>query len=251
MGSDSRIEWTEASWNPVTGCSPVSEACEHCYAERMARRLQAMGSQNYRNGFRLTLHEHMLELPLHWRKPRLVFVNSMSDLFHAEVPFDFIARVFAVMQSCRHHVFQILTKRPKKLAAFAARLEHWPANVWMGVTVENDRHFDRVRILQTIPAPVRFLSCEPLLGPIERLPLEGIHWVIVGGESGPGARPMAAGWVRALRRQCREAGCAFYFKQWGGVRKDLTGRKLDGRVYDAAPEPIERPGELVFGGVSS
>jgi protein gp37 len=243
---NSHIEWTEATWNPVTGCNPVSEGCEHCYAQRMALRLHAMGNASYRNGFRLTLHEHLVDAPLHWRKPRLVFVNSMSDLFHANVPFDFISRVFAVMRECHWHVFQVLTKRPKKLKAFAERLGNWPANVWPGVTVETARHYDRVHILQSIPAQVRFLSCEPLLGPLDRLPLQGIHWIIVGGESGPGARPMDANWVRSLRRQCKARDVSFFFKQWGGVRKDLTGRVLDGRVYEAMPELLSPTRELAL-----
>lgn len=236
MALCSDIEWTEVTWNPVTGCTKVSAACVNCYAERMARRLQAMGSPGYRNGFRVTLHYDRLDLPRRWQKPRMVFVTSMGDLFHAQVPFAFIARVFATMRECNRHVFQVLTKRPQKLKAFADTLPNLPENVWLGVTVEDSRYIDRVRILQQIPAAVRFICCEPLLGPIDALPLAGIHWVIVGGESGPNARPMSAAWVRSLRRQCADKGVAFFFKQWGGVRKDLTGRLLDGRIYDELPE---------------
>lgn len=236
MSNRSSIEWTEATWNPTTGCSQVSAGCVNCYARRMALRLQAMGNPNYENGFRLTLHEHMLDVPLGWRKPRMVFVNSMSDLFHTHVPFSFTDRVFDTMRGCPHHVFQLLTKRSSKMLAYARRLERWPGNVWAGVTVEDSRARKRIADLQAVPAAVRFLSCEPLIGDVGRLELEGIHWVIVGGESGPGAREMKEAWVRSIRRQCEEAGVAFFFKQWGGVRKDLTGRELDGRVYNARPD---------------
>ncbi len=235
MAYDSSIEWTEATWNPVTGCTKVSIGCKNCYAERLARRLQAMGNPNYRNGFKVTLHEQMLDVPLHWRRPRMVFVNSMSDLFHPEVPVAFIKRVFDVMRACHWHKFQVLTKRGRKMKAFARHIEHWPANVWMGVTVENGRFVNRIRDLQEVPSPVRFLSCEPLIGPTLHLPLDGIHWVIVGGESGPGARPMKEEWVRSIQEQCRMADVPFFFKQWGGVRKHLAGRVLDGRTYDHMP----------------
>jgi len=223
------------TWNPVTGCTKVSQGCKHCYAERMAARLTAMGSDRYRNGFQVTLHPDLVDIPRRWRQPRVVFVNSMSDLFHDDVPLAYIQRVFATMRDCPHHTFQVLTKRGERLAELAPQLP-WPANVWMGVSVEDARVLGRVAHLQAVPAAVRFLSLEPLIGPLNALPLEGIHWVIVGGESGPKARPMRKDWVDSIHRQCRAAEVPFFFKQWGGVRKDLTGRKLNGRVYDQFPE---------------
>lgn len=235
MADRSRIEWTHATWNPVTGCSKVSAGCKHCYAERFAKRLRAMGSERYRNGFRVTLHDDLLDLPKRWKTPRLVFVNSMSDLFHELVPIDFIQRVFATMRDCRHHTFQILTKRSRRLRELGPQLE-WSSNIWIGVSVEDARVLRRIEDLCHVPAAVRFLSCEPLLGPLDNLPLEGIHWVIVGGESGPGARPMQPDWVRSIRDQCLSQGVAFFFKQWGGARKDRSGRLLDGRTHDDMPE---------------
>ena len=223
------------TWNPVTGCTKVSQGCKHCYAERMAARLTAMGSDRYRNGFQVTLHPDLVDIPRRWRQPRVVFVNSMCDLFHDDVPLAYIQRVFATMRDCPHHTFQVLTKRGERLAELAPQLP-WPANVWMGVSVEDARVLGRVAHLQAVPAAVRFLSLEPLIGPLNALPLEGIHWVIVGGESGPKARPMRKDWVDSIHRQCRAAEVPFFFKQWGGVRKDLTGRKLNGRVYDQFPE---------------
>jgi protein gp37 len=234
MADRSKIEWTEATWNPVTGCSKVSAGCKNCYAERLAARLQAMGNGRYRNGFKLTLHPDLVELPKRWREPRLVFVNSMSDLFHEQVPEEFIRRVFVTMRDCPQHTFQILTKRSARLRALAGDLV-WPDNVWMGVSVENSAALHRVADLRTAPATVRFLSCEPLLGPLDDIPLEGIHWVIVGGESGPGARPMKIEWIHSILHQCQKAKVPFFFKQWGGVRKDLTGRELGGRIYDEMP----------------
>jgi protein gp37 len=236
MATKSHIEWTEMTWNPVTGCSKVSAGCKFCYAERMAKRLQAMGVQRYRNGFEVTLHEDLLDVPRTWRQPRLVFVNSMSDLFHEDVPLDFIRRVFSTMIATPQHTYQILTKRSAQLRELAPELV-WPANVWMGVSVEDQRMVHRINDLRSVPAAVRFLSCEPLIGPLENLSLAGIRWVIVGGESGPGARPMQKQWVQSIRRQCRKSGVPFFFKQWGGVRKDLTGRRLNGRTYDEMPEP--------------
>jgi protein gp37 len=233
--ASSLIEWTESTWNPVTGCTKISRGCQHCYAERMAIRLQAMGQARYRNGFRLTLHPEALELPLRWRQPQMVFVNSMSDLFHRGVPEEFIARVFAVMQQASHHTFQVLTKRAERLASLAPRLP-WPPNVWAGVTVEDADYVGRIDLLKQVPAAVRFVSLEPLLGPIDRLPLSGIHWVIVGGESGPGARPMRAEWVHAVRDQCVAARVPFFFKQWGGTRRTAAGRLLDSRLWDEYPE---------------
>jgi len=234
MSRTSQIEWTESTWNPVTGCSKVSAGCQHCYAERLAHRLRAMGSARYRNGFAVTLHEDVLDLPKRWRQPRMIFVNSMSDLFHERVPLEFIRRVFATMHACPQHTFQVLTKRSARMRDLAPFLD-WTPNIWMGVSVENQRAIHRIHDLQSVSAHVRFLSCEPLLGPLDDLSLDGIHWVIVGGESGPGARPMQAAWVRAIRDRCAAAGVPFFFKQWGGTRKDRTGRELDGRTYDEMP----------------
>lgn len=237
MGSESKIEWTDATWNPVTGCTKLSQGCKNCYAERMAVRLQEMGQRNYANGFQVTLHEHVLDRPLSWKKSRLVFVNSMSDLFHKDVPTEFIQRVFAVMVRASHHVFQVLTKRADRLRQIAADLP-WPANVWMGVSVENQDAAWRIDELRQVPAAVRFLSLEPLIGPLPSLDLDGIHWAIVGGESGHGARSMDPEWVRTIRNQCRCSGVPFFFKQWGGVNKAQMGRELDGRTWDEFPASI-------------
>ncbi|MBX7259080.1 MAG: phage Gp37/Gp68 family protein [Candidatus Hydrogenedentes bacterium] len=234
MATASRIEWTEATWNPVTGCTKISAGCKHCYAERMAKRLQAMGVPQYRDGFKLTLQEDALELPRRWKKSRLIFVNSMSDLFHKDVPLEFIQRVFAVMNECSQHRFQVLTKRPEIAASHASSLR-WTPNIWMGASVENQRVLGRIDHLKQIPAKVRFLSLEPLLGPLPHLPLEGIHWVIVGGESGPGARLMKEEWVTDIQQQCVRAHVPFFFKQWGGVNKHRTGRILKGKSYSAMP----------------
>jgi protein gp37 len=234
MATTSTIEWTEMTWNPVTGCVKVSQGCKHCYAERMAKRLHAMGSERYEDGFKPTLHDDLVDLPKRWKKSRLIFVNSMSDLLQDAVPDDFIRRVFSTMEACPQHTFQILTKRSQRLRQIGGSLP-WPSNVWMGVSVEDARVIGRITDLAAVPARVRFLSCEPLIGPLENLPLKGIHWVIVGGESGPGARPMRAEWVYSIQRQCLGGGVPFFFKQWGGVRKDMTGRKLHGRTYDEMP----------------
>ena len=230
----SRIEWTESSWNPVTGCTKISAGCAHCYAERMARRLHAMGQPNYRNGFEVACHPDALGLPLKWKKSQMIFVNSMSDLFHRAVLARFIEEIFFTMNQARWHTFQILTKRADRLLQLAPRLK-WTPNVWMGVTVENDKHVDRINRLREVPAAVRFLSLEPLLGPLPELDLTRIDWVIVGGESGPGARPMDPAWVLDLRDQCLNAGVAFFFKQWGGVRKKKAGRLLEKRTWDQMP----------------
>jgi protein gp37 len=235
MATLTTIEWTEATWNPVTGCLKVSQGCKHCYAERMAKRLQAMGAERYSSGFEPTLQNDLIDLPRQWRKPRVIFVNSMSDLFQDAVPDDFISRIFATMEACPQHTFQILTKRSERLRTLGAALS-WPRNVWMGVSVEDGRVIGRIHDLASVPAQVRFLSCEPLIGPLENLPLDGIHWVIVGGESGPGARPMRPDWVESIHEQCRAADVAFFFKQWGGVRKHRTGRELHGRTYDEMPQ---------------
>lgn len=233
----STIEWTEATWNPVTGCSKVSAGCRHCYAERMAARLQAMGQKNYRNGFLVTCHPQMLELPKRWKKPRLIFVNSMGDLFHEQVPLAFVQQCFAVMRETPQHTYQLLTKRSRRLAEVAGDLV-WPANLWMGVTVESQAEVKRIIDLRRVSAAVRFLSIEPLLGPIKKLDLSGINWVIVGGESGPKARPMKEEWVVAIRDQCLQDGVAFFFKQWGGVHKKETGRVLEGRTWDGMPDRL-------------
>jgi protein gp37 len=238
MATNSSIEWTESTWNPLTGCTKISPGCKHCYAERLAARLQAMGNPNYSNGFHLTLHEHVVELPLTWKKPRVIFVNSMSDLFHTEVPDDFILRVFDTMRRASWHTFQVLTKRSDRLLAMDSKIE-WPTNVWMGVSVENQKYAFRADDLRRTHARTKFLSVEPLLGPIPDLNLEGIHWVIVGGESGPGARPMKEQWVTGIRDLCNASDVAFFFKQWGGVNKKRTGRLLEGKTWDALPRPIE------------
>lgn len=234
MAANSNIEWTEHTWNPVTGCIKISQGCKHCYAERMAKRLKAMGCNRYSNGFAPTLHHDVIDLPRRWRKPRLIFVNSMSDLFQDDVPDEFIAAAFEVMQATPQHTYQVLTKRSERLRALSSKLP-WPGNVWMGVSVEDARVLYRIRDLSAVPARVRFLSCEPLIGPLEGLPLQRIDWLIVGGESGPRARPMERAWVESLRQQCAVARVPFFFKQWGGARKDLTGRELNGRTYDAMP----------------
>jgi protein gp37 len=228
MAGGSKIEWTTATWNPVTGCTKVSPGCAHCYAERMSKRLEAMGQWNYRNGFDLTLQPHMLDVPLRWRKPQFIFVNSMSDLFHKDVPVEFIQQVFDVMRRADWHTFQVLTKRSDRLLELDPVID-WPANVWMGVSVESARYTFRTR------AATKFLSLEPLLGPLAGLNLTGMDWVIVGGESGPGARPIEPAWVRGIRAQCRRAKVAFFFKQWGGTNKKVAGRELDGRTWDEMP----------------
>jgi len=230
----SKIEWTESTWNPVTGCTKLSAGCLNCYAERMARRLHAMGHPNYRNRFRVTCHEHVLGKPLTWKKPRTIFVNSMSDLFHEDVPRRFIAAVFSVMKQAHWHRFQVLTKRDERLAGLAPQLE-WPENIWMGVTVENRKVTSRIDSLRAVPAAVRFLSVEPLLESLGHIDLKGIKWVIVGGESGPGAREMRKAWVDEIKRQCDAAGVPFFFKQWGGVNKKKSGRLLDGRIWEDVP----------------
>lgn len=234
MAVNSSIEWTQATWNPVTGCSKVGPGCRNCYAERLAVRLRAMGNPRYRNGFRVTLHPDLIELPKRWREPRLIFVNSMSDLFHEQIPIWFIERVFVTMRDCPQHTFQVLTKRSARLRQLAARFD-WPANVWMGVTIEDADALHRLDDIRAVPASIRFISFEPLIGPVGNVSLENIHWVIVGGESGPGARPMRIEWIRDIFRQCRNTRVPFFFKQWGGVRKDLTGRQLGGRTYDEMP----------------
>lgn len=234
MATNSKIEWTETTWNPVTGCDKISQGCKFCYAERLAKRLKAMDNPRYKNGFNVTLHEDLITLPLKWNKPRVIFVNSMSDLFHDKVPYRFISKVFQTMNESPQHIYQILTKRSDRLREMANHLP-WSSNIWMGVSVEDERVLHRINDLRYVPAHVRFLSCEPLIGPLDSLELSEIHWVIVGGESGPKARPMKAQWVTSILDQCRESDVPFFFKQWGGVQKHKTGRKLDGRTYDEMP----------------
>ncbi|QIF02837.1 phage Gp37/Gp68 family protein [Roseimicrobium sp. ORNL1] len=232
--ANSSIEWTEFTWNPTTGCDKISAGCKNCYAEVMTRRLKAMGLAKYQAGFAVRCHEDALDMPRAWRKPSVVFVNSMSDLFHDEVPLLFIEKVFEVMNQCPQHVFQVLTKRAERLAQVAKKL-NWTPNIWMGVSVENEAATWRIDYLRKVPATVRFLSCEPLIGPLPKLRLAGIHWVIVGGESGAHSRPMSADWVRQIQRQCEKLDVAFFFKQWGGRNKKAAGREINGRTYDGMP----------------
>lgn len=237
MGQKSGIEWTEATWNPVTGCTKISPGCKNCYAERMAKRLKLMGQKNYVNGFELTLHEDTLKLPLSWKKPQFIFVNSMSDLFHEDVPDEFIIRAFEVMKKAHWHRFQILTKRAERLAEIGYNII-WPNNVWMGVSVENERYTHRIDYLRNTDAKVKFISFEPLLGSVGDVNLKGINWAIVGGESGPGARAMDPAWVIEIRDQCLKKNVSFFFKQWGGINKKKAGRILEGRTWDEMPQAI-------------
>ena len=237
MATLSKIEWTETTWNPVTGCTKISYGCKHCYAERMSKRLQAMGMEKYRRGFEVVVHDSVLQAPLKWKKPSLVFVNSMSDLFHKAVPTEFVQSVFGVMNEASQHTFQVLTKRPGRVKQIDARL-NWAPNIWLGTSIESERWQDRLNRLKSTGARTKFLSLEPLLGPLPDLDLTGIDWVIVGGESGPGARPMDARWVREIRDNCVDSEVPFFFKQWGGVFKKKTGRTLDGRTWDEMPQPM-------------
>jgi protein gp37 len=253
MGDRSTIEWTEATWNPVTGCDRVSPGCDHCYALTLAARLKAMGSPKYQQdgdprtsgpGFGVTLHPDELAVPRRWRRPRRVFVNSMSDLFHPKVPIEFIAEVFAVMAETQQHTYQVLTKRPKRARSVLRDLNSPPlVNVWVGVSVEDEERTDRVAVLREVPAAIRFLSCEPLLGPLSSLDLTGVGWVIVGGESGPEARPMREAWVTEIRDDCLDAGIPFFFKQWGGRTPKAGGRRLAGRTWDEMPQLEAADGE--------
>jgi protein gp37 len=235
MSQNSTIEWTDATWNPVTGCTKISSGCRNCYAEKMSERLQAMGQANYKNGFELTLQPHMLERPLTWRKPKMIFVNSMSDLFHKDVPFEYIQKVFFVMYEAQQHIFQVLTKRSRRLKKLARYLP-WPENVWMGVTVESKDYTNRIDNLCATDARVKFISFEPLLSPMPGLNLNGIDWVILGGESGPGSRPMKKEWVIDIRDRCNAADVPFFFKQWGGTNRKKAGRTLDGIIWDQMPD---------------
>ncbi|MGC4863767.1 DUF5131 family protein [Micromonospora sp. DT41] len=245
MADKSSIEWTEATWNPTTGCDRISDGCDNCYALTLAKRLKAMGSRKYQNdgdprtsgpGFGVTVHPDTLATPLRWKEPRVVFVNSMSDLFHARVPSSFVRQVFEVMEATPRHTYQVLTKRATRLRKLAGTLP-WPPNVWMGVSVEDSSVLSRIDDLRAVPAAVRFISAEPLIAPLGRLNLEGIDWLIAGGESGPGARPVEPDWVRQLRDQCQPAGTAFFFKQWGGRTPKAGGRSLDGCTWDEMPQP--------------
>ena len=239
--AQSRIEWTESTWNPLTGCTKISPGCKHCYAERMAKRLQAMRQPNYINGFKLTMHEHVLEKPLEWKTPQVIFVNSMSDLFHKDVPLEFIQRVFGVMKRAHWHQFQVLTKRSERLLELSPYLE-WTDNIWMGVSIESEKYIFRIDDLRKTGAKIKFLSVEPLIGPLPKLNLKGINWVIVGGESGPGARPLEREWVIGVRDQCLRVKVPFFFKQWGGVQKKKAGRLLDGKTWDQMPKNIDLMG---------
>jgi len=235
--SESSIEWTELTWNPTTGCDKLSAGCKFCYAEVMSRRLQAMGVEKYKDNFKLRIHDSELDTPYTWKKPKVVFVNSMSDLFHKDVPVAFIQRVFAVMKDNPQHVFQVLTKRADVLLRYDQQgLLQWPHNVWMGTSVEDGRVRHRIDLLRQTGARVKFLSCEPLIGPLPEMDLRGIDWVIVGGESGRKPRPMKPDWVVDIKDQCDRANVAFFFKQWGGTNKKAAGRELDGRTYDGMPE---------------
>jgi protein gp37 len=244
MGNRSSIEWTEATWNPTTGCDRTSPGCDHCYALTLSKRLKAMGVDKYQNdgdprtsgpGFKLTVHDDALQVPFGWRQPRLVFVNSMSDLFHKDVPISFIRSVFDVVRETPRHTYQLLTKRSKRLRHVAPNLD-WPANLWMGVSVESSKYNFRIDHLRDVPAAVRFVSAEPLLGPLGEVDFTGIDWVIAGGESGPRARPMDIAWGRELRDQCLRDDVSFFFKQWGGRTPKIGGRELDGRTWDDMPK---------------
>lgn len=240
MATNSAIEWTGSTWNPVTGCKKISPGCKNCYAERMAKRLQAMGQKNYIKGFDLAMHPHALEMPLKWKKPQTIFVNSMSDLFLDEVPSEFIKQVFDVMNRAHWHTFQVLTKRAERLESLTAELP-WAKNIWMGVSVENSDCAFRVDHLRETGAHVKFLSIEPLLSSVPHLNLNNIDWVIVGGESGPGARPVKEEWVVEIKEQCVKANVPFFFKQWGGVRKKKAGRELQGKTWDQMPRKAQKP----------
>jgi len=240
MATNSHIEWTDATWNPVTGCTKISPGCKNCYAARLAHRLQAMGQSNYRDGFELTLQPQMLELPLRWKVPKRIFVNSMSDLFHENVPTAYIQQVFATMRQAPWHQYQVLTKRSDRLLKLSSELD-WAPQIWMGVSIESEKYTQRIDDLRRTAAHVKFLSLEPLLGPLPNLNLRNIDWAIVGGESGPRARPIESRWVTDIRDQCLRANVPFFFKQWGGVRKKSTGRMLEGRTWDDMPLDLLEP----------
>ena len=232
------IEWTESTWNPVTGCTKISSGCANCYAERMARRLKAMGTPKYANGFKVTIHEDCLTEPYSWKKPKVIFVNSMSDMFHENIPLEFIKKVFNVMNNNPQHIFQVLTKRAELLLKYSTEL-NWASNIWMGVTVEDFKAKRRIDYLRQTKAAVKFLSCEPLISDLGELNLEKINWVIVGGESGPKSRPIKEDWVLDIYQQCKDSDIPFFFKQWGGVNKKKNGKELKGEIYQEMPEMIE------------
>lgn len=234
MAINSSIEWTESTWNPVTGCTKISAGCENCYAERMAKRLKAMGNPNYKNGFHVTLHPESLKIPLNWKSPQIIFVNSMSDLFHKDVPLNFIQDIFSIMKQADWHQFQILTKRAERLAEISEQLE-WADNVWMGVSVENNDYIHRVDYLRRTGAKIKFISFEPLIGPIIDCDYKDINWIIVGGESGPRSRPVKESWIKDIRDNCLKGGIPFFFKQWGGFNKKKAGRKLEGKYWNQMP----------------
>lgn len=234
MSGKSKIEWTESTWNPVTGCSPMSAGCQHCYAARFAKRLQAMGNPRYKNAFEVTVHDDLISLPLSWKKPQMIFVNSMSDLFHEKVSDDVIKRIFTTMNSTPQHTYQILTKRAERLMQLSPELT-WSNNIWMGVSIENEDVVFRADLLRETDAHIKFISAEPLLSSLDELSLEGIDWLIVGGESGPGSRPMLEDWVLALKAKAEDTGTAFFFKQWGGTNKKKAGSLLQGKSYKAYP----------------
>jgi protein gp37 len=236
--SSSKIEWTESTWNPTTGCTKISSGCTNCYAERMAMRLKAMGTPKYANGFGVTLHEDCLSEPYSWKKPKVIFVNSMSDLFHEDIPFSFIEKVFKVMNENPQHIFQVLTKRAELLLEYSLKL-NWTSNIWMGVTVEDRKATRRIDYLRRTNAAIKFLSCEPLISDLGKLDLQKINWVIVGGESGPKSRPIKEDWVLDIFNQCKSADIPFFFKQWGGVNKKKTGKELQGEIYHEMPEILE------------
>lgn len=235
--SKSKIEWTESTWNPVSGCTKISNGCENCYAERMAKRLQAMGTRGYENGFEVTLHPHSLEKPLKLKKPQMIFVNSMSDMFHKDIPDEYIMKIFDVMNRAHWHTFQVLTKRPERLAQMADKL-NWTDNIWMGVTVESNDYVDRVNYLRNLNIKIKFLSVEPLIDSVGKMDYTGIDWVIVGGESGYGCREIKKEWVLEVKDKCEKNNIPFFFKQWGGVNKKKKGRLLDGKIYDGMPNEM-------------
>lgn len=234
MSGKTKIEWTECSWNPITGCTKISDGCKNCYAERLTKRLIAMKNPRYYNGFKVTIHKDLIEAPKKWKTPRKIFVNSMSDLFHEKIPDEIILRIFKTMNECPQHQFQILTKRPERLLTLNDRI-NWTNNIWMGVTVESNKYLNRIEYLRNSSAKVKFISAEPLLSELNNINLKDIDWIIVGGESGPGAREMKKEWVINIRDEAKKQNTAFFFKQWGGTNKKKTGRELDGRTYDEYP----------------
>jgi len=244
MSQKTKIEWTESTWNPISGCDKISKGCDNCYAERMAHRLQAMGTKGYENGFAVTLHPEALYKPLKMKKPQMIFVNSMSDIFHDKVPDAFIFEIFDVMNKASHHTFQVLTKRPKRLEKLNDKLQ-WGDNIWMGVSIESNEYVHRANYLRKCNAKIKFISIEPLIDSVDKLDYTGLDWIIVGGESGFGARPILKEWVIEVKNKCQQFNIPFFFKQWGGVNKKIAGRELDGNIYDELPSAIVE--ETLFG----